>query len=85
MPLDRDLVYTRIADAGISTLEINNQRSIILFGGRTRTRPGFSFFATTSDVFIWNTTLEDWIRIDKYLKQGKSSFGFALLPTKLLC
>ena len=66
---------------GIGFVYINGTPQVIIFGG----------FGSSTDVYftdtveMWNNSNETWLKSNLTLNQGKFEFGFATLPTELMC
>ena len=70
---------------GIGFIYIDNTPQIVIFGGFDVYPDPYPIPGYKDTVEIWNNANETWMTSNLTLNQGKFEFGFASLPTELLC
>ena len=67
---------------GIGFIKIDDTPQAVIVGGFYRNAPPNN---TRHTIEIWNDANETWLMSNLTLNLGRSEFGFATLPTELLC
>ena len=68
-------------DHGIGFVEIDDTPQAVIIGGFNQV----SLPNVSRSIEIWDDANETWLKSNLTLKLGKSEFGFATLPTELMC